>query len=304
MDDIIIKELEKVYELDSVEDERLRNWIIRLLLTYAGDYDEGSMVEFDEGVAYPIDRVQRWANAYISLGQSPKAIIERIAEKIVQGLMFDENEEAMVDMFKEFTEKMKDMGAVSTQGGDAFAHPTFGDRPTRPKQKDDVEKVATKDKAKFVRRAKQILERLPEKASDKAKVPALVEWIWTNYAETRRVDGQSVIRRIADTLNVPVSDAGKAFKEIKEYIKELEELEKVLKMMKEIKKTLEEIRKPNDLRPPRQWFERCVERTGSERLCAWVYWHWLKPTGGKDDDSATREARQRKRQWLSERSKD
>jgi len=57
-----------------------------------------------------------------------------------------------------------------------------------------------------------------------------------------------------------------------------------------------------DLRPPKEWFYRCVERTGRPALCGWVYYHHLyptKPESKKEPDKPhTREARARKRRWL------
>ena len=72
----------------------------------------------------------------------------------------------------------------------------------------------------------------------------------------------------------------------------------------ELVKGLVEFRKPEDVRPPKEWWERCVERvrgkvSDPERLCGWVYYHHLKPEGSEEDEPATREARERKREWLS-----
>lgn len=61
-----------------------------------------------------------------------------------------------------------------------------------------------------------------------------------------------------------------------------------------------EIRK--DKRPPRDWFYRCVARTGSPALCGWVFYHRLSPTKPAwktdPDKPYTAEARARKRAWL------
>jgi HK97 family phage prohead protease len=57
-----------------------------------------------------------------------------------------------------------------------------------------------------------------------------------------------------------------------------------------------------DKRPPKEWFDRCVERTGRPALCGWVFYHHLyptKPEGKREpDEPHTREARARKRSWL------
>ena len=60
------------------------------------------------------------------------------------------------------------------------------------------------------------------------------------------------------------------------------------------------VNKPDDLRPPKERWDRCVEETGSRELCGWVYYHHLKPESQPDDDAETREARERKRKWLKE----
>jgi hypothetical protein len=65
-------------------------------------------------------------------------------------------------------------------------------------------------------------------------------------------------------------------------------------------KRSEEIRK--DKRPPRDWFYRCVARTGRPGLCGWVFYHRLSPTKPAwktdPDKPHTAEARARKRAWL------
>lgn len=189
----------------------------------------------------------------------------------------------------------------------------------------DVNKVAAKDKSEFIRRAKEILEKYPEKETDKAKIPALVEWMWTNYAESRKVDGQEVISRIADTLNIPAGKAAEAFGKIKRMIEELESkeedankslFESVKSSLNKLNKQLVEILKPEDKRPPKEWLERKVrelmrnqglDRESATRLAAWIYWHWMKPSKPRSKDEPdkpdTSEARRRKRQWLSERTK-
>jgi len=57
-----------------------------------------------------------------------------------------------------------------------------------------------------------------------------------------------------------------------------------------------------DKRPPKEWFDRCVERTGRPALCGWVFYHHLYPTKpeskSEPDEPHTREARARKRRWL------
>jgi hypothetical protein len=57
-----------------------------------------------------------------------------------------------------------------------------------------------------------------------------------------------------------------------------------------------------DKRPPKEWFDRCVERTGRPALCGWVFYHHLYPTKPESkrepDEPHTREARKRKREWL------
>lgn len=58
-----------------------------------------------------------------------------------------------------------------------------------------------------------------------------------------------------------------------------------------------------DKRPPKEWFDRCVDRTGNPRLCGWVFYRHLHPTKPKSkrepDEPHTRRARARKRAWLS-----
>jgi HK97 family phage prohead protease len=55
-------------------------------------------------------------------------------------------------------------------------------------------------------------------------------------------------------------------------------------------------------RPPKEWFDRCVERTRRPALCGWVFYHHLYPTKPESkrepDEPHTREARSRKRRWL------
>jgi HK97 family phage prohead protease len=57
-----------------------------------------------------------------------------------------------------------------------------------------------------------------------------------------------------------------------------------------------------DKRPPKEWFDRCVERTGRPALCGWVFYHHLYPTKPESkrepDEPHTREAGSRKRRWL------
>ena len=57
-----------------------------------------------------------------------------------------------------------------------------------------------------------------------------------------------------------------------------------------------------DKRPPKEWFDRCVERTGRPALCGWVFYHHLYPTKPESkkepDEPHTRKARARKRAWL------
>jgi len=81
---------------------------------------------------------------------------------------------------------------------------------------------------------------------------------------------------------------------------------KDLKTGEEVKvfeKVLTEFKKPEDLRPPKEWWERCIEETGRPGLCGWVYYHHLKPEkpAGKKDKPHTRTARQRKKKWLKEK---
>ncbi|MEM0478283.1 MAG: hypothetical protein QXN77_07790, partial [Candidatus Caldarchaeum sp.] len=54
-----------------------------------------------------------------------------------------------------------------------------------------------------------------------------------------------------------------------------------------------------DKRPPKRWWDRCVEATGRPALCGWVYYHHLKPykpaSKRTPDEPHTAEARERKR---------
>jgi len=62
---------------------------------------------------------------------------------------------------------------------------------------------------------------------------------------------------------------------------------------------------PEDLRPPKEWFDKCVDETGNPRLCGWVFYHHLKPKKPEDkekDKPETRAARARKRAWMSQQS--
>lgn len=56
-----------------------------------------------------------------------------------------------------------------------------------------------------------------------------------------------------------------------------------------------------DKRPPKKWWDRCIERTGRPALCGWVYYHHLKPYKPKSkrekDEPHTQEARERKRKY-------
>ena len=82
--------------------------------------------------------------------------------------------------------------------------------------------------------------------------------------------------------------------------------ELVVKSMDEIV----EIMKPNDLRPPKRWWTRTVNRLKEEgyseeeakRLAGWIFYHELNPVKPKDkeekDKKTTRAARARKRAWL------
>ena len=58
-----------------------------------------------------------------------------------------------------------------------------------------------------------------------------------------------------------------------------------------------------DKRPPKEWFDRCVDRTGNPRLCGWVFYRHLyptkPPTKKEPDEPHTRKARARKRAWLA-----
>ena len=295
------EELIKIIEEEELKDENFYDWVARLIFAYlAEEYDENGNVEIAEGVVMPLNDVKRFVEAYYKAGGVSKTI-----EKLFANEELDEFEKDIIKTLGFLVEVFsKEVGAVTTAGGTAYYSPTYGNKPNKLLS---VDKVATKDKAKFVDRAKRILESYAETLTEKSKIPGLVEYIWVNYAEQRKVDGRIIIGRIADVLNIPVSEAAKAFSEIKYVIEDLEAMEKAFKKSQEllnIIKEIEEILKPNDLRPPKQWWERCVERTGSERLCGWIYWHWLKPNSRGDDDMTTREARERKRRWLSEASKE
>jgi len=69
-----------------------------------------------------------------------------------------------------------------------------------------------------------------------------------------------------------------------------------------------EFKKPEDLRPPKEWWEHCTKRIreqgyseeSARRLCGWVYYHHLKPESQEGDKPYTRQARRRKRKWLEE----
>ncbi|MEM2446668.1 MAG: XkdF-like putative serine protease domain-containing protein [Candidatus Bathyarchaeia archaeon] len=84
---------------------------------------------------------------------------------------------------------------------------------------------------------------------------------------------------------------------IRDYIKANGLCEIVRKMRDELNQIVEK-----DYRPPKEWWDRCVDSTGNPTLCAWVYWHHLKPrkpeTKKEPDEPETREARRRKRAWL------
>lgn len=67
---------------------------------------------------------------------------------------------------------------------------------------------------------------------------------------------------------------------------------------KEFAKKLEDVIKEKDMRPPKEWWDRCIEATGRPALCGWIYYHHLKPTGA--GDKITQQARERKREWLRE----
>lgn len=70
-----------------------------------------------------------------------------------------------------------------------------------------------------------------------------------------------------------------------------------------LEKALVEFKKPEDLRPPKEWWDRCIEETGRPGLCGWVYYHHLKPEKppGQKDKPYTRKARQRKKKWMREK---
>jgi len=89
--------------------------------------------------------------------------------------------------------------------------------------------------------------------------------------------------------------------------KELEKIIDIINSGAEFFDILENLRKHvsdifKDKRPPKEWFYRCVDRTGSPALCGWVFYHHLQPTKPKSkrgpDKPHTRSARSRKRAWL------
>lgn len=71
-----------------------------------------------------------------------------------------------------------------------------------------------------------------------------------------------------------------------------------------VKKGSVEILKPNDLRPPKKWWDRCMNETGNAKLCGWVFYHRLKTKKPKDEgkeNPETRGARRRKKEWEENR---
>jgi len=76
-------------------------------------------------------------------------------------------------------------------------------------------------------------------------------------------------------------------------------IDSVYDLAKAIKENVDIVK---DKRPPKEWFDRCVERTGRPALCGWVFYHHLYPTKPESkrepDEPHTREARERKRRWL------
>jgi len=73
----------------------------------------------------------------------------------------------------------------------------------------------------------------------------------------------------------------------------------------ELKEGLENVELAKDKRPPKEWFDRCVDRTGNPTLCGWVFYHHLYPTKPESkrepDEPHTQAARRRKRSWLASR---
>jgi len=91
-----------------------------------------------------------------------------------------------------------------------------------------------------------------------------------------------------------------------EFFRSFEELAKGRRFFQKAYSILNRLEK--DLRPPRDWFEECVEETGNPRLCGWVFYRHLKPrkpeSKREPDKPITRQARARKRKWLRARGEE
>lgn len=239
----------------------------------------------------------------------------------------------------------KEEGAVSTEAGEAYANPVYGDKVTREKEKvdeedkedeeekeEEIEKADAPTKAELISLMKKELEKYVETTAQKQEIPSLVEWIWVNYVEApdRPKPVGEILQEINDRLEIGANNARKFWDKVKEKLKKVREQRKN-EQKKGIgqdgyriyendsvigieisKEYLVEFAKPEDVRPPKEWLERKVKELQEEqgldkesatRLAAWIYWHWMKPTkpeGKKEPDKPdTREARQRKRKWLS-----
>jgi len=120
-------------------------------------------------------------------------------------------------------------------------------------------------------------------------------------------DALENVRKMAKEIESVVKRR-EAEKEIEKTLSVIDEILLNLKKeeINELLKEMEEIKKPNDLRPPKEFWDRCMDKLNNERLCGWVYYHHLrpKPPKGAEDEPSTREARQRKREWLSQKKSD
>lgn len=328
--EFIEKEIEdEIGDIEDLDDDELRRLLMRLLWAYSV-YDDDVFTddyEFEllDGWRVPGSVIPRWVGAYRGLGG--RRVFRRIIDKLIAGEPLSDQESYLLEILLELARRSGEVeheaGAITTGAGVGYMNETYGDKVERlqPRRKEDEEvgKVASWDKNKFVDMAKKILERCVETSSQRSKIPAIVEWIWVNYVETRSVDGNKVISHIADALDIPVDEAGKAFKEIRQMIEDLrgsdeganKGLSAIAKRLRDVVKELEEILKPEDKRPPKEWLDRKVkelmenqglDRESATRLAAWIYWHWMKPTkpsSKKESDKPdTREARERKRRWL------
>lgn len=291
-----------------IDDEEMLKAVIKdEIIEYVSKADDYDLKNFEQGLALAIARVAAYMPSDRKIKESMGMVEEKKAEEVVEKPYTDERMNAVIRSMDWIDRYIEGLDNLTKE--------------LRKMRQESIFEKARRNIEKYIEMLKDSCKsRYYNEEEGHFKGRAGTGERFNNcvkyFMNCKGLSEDAARRQCAEIARKKYGNAfHKSLDEVVEKILKNEELtdedrELIKQFDEELKKGNgeiidedEEVEKPDDVRPPKKWLEDCKRKTGSTRLCAWVYWHHLKPNEPKkgDDDPETREARQRKKEWLEER---